>query len=618
MVVVCEVERLAVNDWDAVIGTIRRDVAAHHDIAPDAVILVRAGSMPKTSSGKNQRHACRSQFLEDSLATLAEYFTWPYRTDPTSATNADGHTKGATTNGKQFSVDGVLAIVYEKVRLVAKERAGTLRPDTNIIELGLDSLERIEIANLISDHFGGSFPEEVLQEIETCRAVAEAVCQYLAPCTSNGQNRNGAQRDSYCIDDIPEYQRLKATLEMLADHNLPNPYFRQHDGIARDTTSIEGTTLVNFCSYNYLGMSGEPEVSRAAAAAIEQYGTSVSASRLVSGERPIHRELEQEIAQFINAEDVLVFVGGHATNETTIGHLVGNGDLILHDALAHNSILQGAMLSGAERRSFPHNDWRALDTTLNQVRDQYRRVLVAVEGTYSMDGDIPDLPQFVSVKKQHHAFLMVDEAHSLGTLGKTGRGIGEHAGVAGDDVDIWMGTLSKSLGSCGGYIGGKRELIEYLKFTAPGFVYSVGMSPPNAAAALAALRLLQREPERVATCRARSAQFLELAKKHGLDTGLSENTPIVPVILGNSKLALYLSARLFNRGINVQPIMYPAVEEKAARLRFFITACHSEAQIERTVAAVAEELAAATPSRTPYFRSAMSVGREDSTSEQPI
>ncbi len=617
MVVVCEVERLAVNDWDAVIGAIRRDVAAHHDIAPDAVILVRSGSMPKTSSGKNQRHACRSQFLEGSLATLAEYFAWPYGTKAAGAAHGDAPPKTAANNGKPPSLDDALAIVYEKVRMVAKERAGKLRPDTNIVELGLDSLERIEIANLVCDHFGASFPEEVLEEIETCQAVAAAICQHLTPRLDKCQHCN-SNGDSYRITDIPEYRRLRIAMEKLADDGLPNPYFRQHEGVARDTTSIAGRTLVNFCSYNYLGMSGDAEVARAAIAAIQQYGTSVSASRLVSGERPIHRELEEEIAQFINSEDALVFVGGHATNETTIGHVVGNGDLILHDALAHNSILQGAMLSGAERRSFPHNDWRALDATLNQVRDQYRRVLIAMEGAYSMDGDIPDLRHFVDVKNRHRALLMVDEAHSLGTVGRTGRGIGEHAGIAGEDVDIWMGTLSKSLGSCGGYIGGKRELIEYLKFTAPGFVYSVGLSPPNTAAALAALRLLQREPERVAKCQARAALFLKLARKHGLNTGLSENTPIIPVILGNSRLALQLSARLFKCGINVQPIMYPAVEEKAARLRFFVTSSHTEEQIQATVEKVAEDLARLTPVRAPYFQSAMPVGREDSTSRQPI
>jgi 7-keto-8-aminopelargonate synthetase-like enzyme len=265
--------------------------------------------------------------------------------------------------------------------------------------------------------------------------------------------------------------------------------------------------------------------------------------------------------------------------------------LIVHDALAHNSIIQGAILSGARRRPFPHNDVDALDQLLTQVRREYRRVLVAIEGVYSMDGDYPDLPRFVDVKQRHKALLMIDEAHSMGTMGPHGRGIGEHFDVDPRSVDIWMGTLSKSFGSCGGYIAGNRELVEYLKYTAPGFVYSVGMPPSNAAAALAALRLIEEDPERVARVQDRSRTFLRLAKNRGLNTGLSNNTPVIPVIVGNSLHALQLSRRLFERGINVQPILYPAVEEHAARLRFFVTACHTEAQITETVAAVAEELA---------------------------
>jgi 8-amino-7-oxononanoate synthase len=368
-----------------------------------------------------------------------------------------------------------------------------------------------------------------------------------------------------------------------------------HESITNDRTVIGGRELISFASYNYLGMSGDPAVSRAAKQAIDRYGTSVSASRLVSGEKVIHGQLEQAIASFVGVDDAICFVGGHATNETTIGHLLGPGDLIVHDALAHNSIIQGAILSGARRRPFPHNDWKALDEVLSEIRQDYRRVLVVIEGVYSMDGDFPEVPRFVDVKMRHKAWLMIDEAHSLGTMGPHGRGIGEHFDVDARDVDIWMGTLSKSLGSCGGYIAGCKELIEYLKYTAPGFVFSVGMPPSNVAAALASLRVLEEEPERVARLQARSAQFLRRARQRGLNTGMSDGTPVIPVIVGNSLHALRLSRRLFERGINVQPILYPAVEEQAARLRFFITACHTEQQIDKVVDAVAEELRAIDP-----------------------
>jgi 7-keto-8-aminopelargonate synthetase-like enzyme len=217
-------------------------------------------------------------------------------------------------------------------------------------------------------------------------------------------------------------------------------------------------------------------------------------------------------------------------------------------------------------------------------------VLIAIEGVYSMDGDYPHLPGFLEVKQRHKALLMIDEAHSLGTMGPGGRGIGEHFGVSRDSVDIWMGTLSKSLGSCGGYIAGSRELVEFLKYTAPGFVYSVGLPPGSAAAAFAALEQIQALPQRVQQLQTNSRLFLQLAQERGLDTGLSHDTPVIPIITGNSLLALQLSRGLLDQGINVQPILYPAVEEKAARLRFFITSLHTEAQIGAAVNAVAETL----------------------------
>ena len=248
-----------------------------------------------------------------------------------------------------------------------------------------------------------------------------------------------------------------------------------HEGITNDRTVIDGRELINFASYNYVGTSGDPLVSAAAKAAIDRYGTSVSASRLASGEKVIHGELESAIARFIGTEAAVTFVGGHATNESVIGHLVGPGDLVLQDALAHNSIVEGAILSGARRRPFTHNDWQAADRLLEQFRHEYRRVLLVIEGVYSMDGDFPDLPRFIEVKKRHKALLMIDEAHSIGVLGHHGRGIGEHFDVNRSDVDIWMGTMSKALGSCGGYIAGSRALVEFLKYTAPGFVFSVGL-----------------------------------------------------------------------------------------------------------------------------------------------
>jgi 8-amino-7-oxononanoate synthase len=393
------------------------------------------------------------------------------------------------------------------------------------------------------------------------------------------------------FDLHPGYQQLRIMTDGAARLGISSPFFKHHEGIAGGRTRIGGREFLNFSSYNYLGLSGHPEVSGAAKAAIDRYGTSVSASRAVSGERPLHRELERAIAGAYGVDDAVVFVSGHATNVTTIGYLFGARDLVLHDELIHNSTLQGIQLAGARRLPFPHNDWAALDALLSQQRREFERVLIVVEGIYSMDGDFPDLPQLVQIKRRHKVFLMVDEAHSFGVMGATGLGIREHFALSGADVDIWMGTLSKTLAGCGGYIAGSTALVEHLKFLAPGFLYSVGMPPPVAASSLAALQLMRKEPARVATLQARGSQFLVLARKAGIDTGTSAGISVIPAIVGSSLRAARLSQALFERGINAQPILYPAVPEKLARLRFFMCCEHSETDIQHAVSAVAAELA---------------------------
>ncbi|NOZ40128.1 MAG: aminotransferase class I/II-fold pyridoxal phosphate-dependent enzyme [Planctomycetes bacterium] len=642
LVLVQETVRRRDLDFPSILEAIRKKVAGTHELPVAAIVLIKTRSIPKTSSGKIQRHACHDGYLAGTLAAQAtwsaetgkveiipslrrrrktvaatesteEVATWVEEGDlleasqestplsqvepkaPVGAEPLNGAVipPQPTTKPPTDKTTEIAEIVFEQVRSIGRERVGLLDLDTNIVELGLDSLERIEIIAALEDTFGGRFPEAVLPEMETCGEVVEAIQQHLG-----GQVKAKMARPTRVIipdeDHIftksADYLRLQENLEVTRLPGHENPFFTVHEGITNDRTMIGGQEYINFCSYNYLGMSGDPVIVEAARRAVAKFGTSVSASRLVSGQKPIHVQLERAIADFIGVENSLVFVGGHSTNETVIGHMFGAGDLIMHDGLSHNSILQGAMLSGARRRPFRHNDWQECDRILEEVRHEYRRVLIVAEGVYSMDGDYCDLPHLIDIKKKHKAYLMIDEAHSLGTMGLHGRGMAEHFDINPRDIDIWMGTLSKSFGSCGGYIAGASALIEYLKYTAPGFVYSVGLSPPNTAAALASINLLQEEPDRVAQLSGNSRLFLRLAKREGLHTGTSNNTPVVPVITGNSEYALRLSQALFQRGINVQPILYPAVEESAARLRFFITSTHTEQQIRETVAAVAEEL----------------------------
>jgi len=391
---------------------------------------------------------------------------------------------------------------------------------------------------------------------------------------------------------LPEVQALRERKAALAAAGFAMPYFQVHDRATGATTRMEGREFINFSSYNYLGLSGDPRVNQAAADAVARHGTSASASRVASGERPLHGELERALAGFLGCDDALVLVSGHSTNVAVLGHLFGPEDLIVHDSLAHDSIITGARLSGARRLAFPHNDLTALAELLARERPKARRALIAVEGVYSMDGDLAPLPEIVRLKHDYDALLLVDEAHSLGVLGDTGRGVGEHFGTTRADVDLWMGTLSKSLASCGGYIAGEAALIDYLRFTTPGFLYSVGLPPMNAAAALAALNVIVAHPELPRKLRASSEHFRRLCRAQGVDIGTSEHSAVVPCITGASDRALRLAQTLRGRGINVQPIFHPAVDEGKARLRFFVTSDHTAEQLGHAAGLLGEQLSA--------------------------
>ena len=389
---------------------------------------------------------------------------------------------------------------------------------------------------------------------------------------------------------LPEYQTLRvqrATADML---KIEVPFFRMHEGRAADTTMVDGHKALNFSTYDYLALNGDPRVVAAAKAAIDRYGTSVGASRPTAGERPIYRDLEAALARFCGTEAALCFVSGHATNVSVIGSLLNSKDVIFADALAHNSLIEGAKLSGATCLVFAHNDCDALEALLRQHRPRFRRALIAVEGLYSMDGDVPDMERLLGIKRRYDAWLLVDEAHSDGVLGERGRGIAEEQGIDPGEVEIWMGTLSKAFASTGGYIAGSQALIEFLKTHCAGFVYSVGMPPAMAASALAALQVIEQEPARVAALRANGSLFLQRARAAGLDVGDSIGASVVPVVVGDTLNTVVLANRLLEHGLYVTPIIFPAVGEKQARLRFFITSRHTPEQIETAVELTAREL----------------------------
>ncbi|MCB9685577.1 MAG: aminotransferase class I/II-fold pyridoxal phosphate-dependent enzyme [Alphaproteobacteria bacterium] len=387
-----------------------------------------------------------------------------------------------------------------------------------------------------------------------------------------------------------EVRVLRSRLDVVSGWAGEVPFFREHPARAGATSHVAGREVIHFGSYDYLGLCGHPCVSEAAVEAVARYGTSPSASRVASGQRTLHRELEEALAALHGVDAALAMVSGHATNVSVLGQLVGPRDLVVADELVHNSILEGVRLAGATLRLHRHLDLDHLSLLLRALRRRARRVLVVTEGVFSMDGDAPDLVGLLEVVRRHGALLMVDEAHSIGVLGETGRGLAEHAGVDPREVDLWMGTLSKAFAGCGGYVAGSAALIDWLRYTVPGFVYSVGMSPPVAAASLAAIGVLREEPERVRRLMRNARAFRDGARAAGLDTGSSSAGAVVPVITGSSYRSIKLSDALLREGINVDAAIAPAVPQGGARLRFFLTAAHTPAQIERTLSVLAEQI----------------------------
>lgn len=381
---------------------------------------------------------------------------------------------------------------------------------------------------------------------------------------------------------LPGYVELQHQKNYLKTFQSQDLFFQEGEGYSGSEIIFTNKKYINYSGYNYLGLANNPDIIAKVKQAIDQYGTSVSASRLVGGNKILHTLLEQKIAAFIGTENALVFSAGHATNVNTITYLMGPKDVIFYDALSHNSLIQGALFSGASRFSYAHNNPEHLAELLYTYRSQYERALIITEGVFSMDGDISPVPAFIKLKKEYDCWLMIDEAHSLGTIGKQGKGVCEYFNVSANDVDILMGTLSKSLASCGGYIAGSQALIDNLKYKSPGFIFSAGISPANTAAALYSLQKIEEESWRVTQLQQNSAIFLERLKSLGLNTGLSHHTPIIPVIMNDEKKILELSLSLKNDGIFAMPILYPAVPRNLSRMRFFINSSHTSNDIIKT------------------------------------
>jgi len=353
-------------------------------------------------------------------------------------------------------------------------------------------------------------------------------------------------------------------------------YLQPVEAIDGASVTIGGRSLLLGSSYSYLGLIGHPVIQHAARDALNHYGTGTHGVRLLAGNTDLHDRLEQRISAFSGTEAAVVYSSGYLANVAVISALVGRTDAVICDKLNHASIVDGCLLSGAKFIRVPHSDTAALIRELTALPAAMGK-LVVVDGVFSMDGDVINLPRVVDACRQSRAILMVDESHSLGVLGPEGRGIESHFGLQ-DVIDLKMSSLSKSIPSAGGYIAGSEDLITYLKHVSRAFVFSAALPPASAAAAIAALDVMEREPERVRTVQAHARTLRKRLRDGGIQVR-EDPTPIIPVITGDDVPALRMSRALYDRGVFVPPIVSPAVPPKTSRLRVTVTAAHNDEQV---------------------------------------
>ena len=347
--------------------------------------------------------------------------------------------------------------------------------------------------------------------------------------------------------------------------------------------TVDGRELLCFCSNNYLGLADHPALAEAARAAAQEYGTGSGASRLISGTMAVHRELEDAVARFKQTEAAIVFPTGYMANVGVIPTLVGRGDTVYCDRHNHASIFDGCRLSGATLRVYPHVDVDKLDALLGRKRAG--RALVITDTVFSMDGDIAPLPELVEVCERRGTMLMIDEAHATGVLGEGGRGATEHFGVEPGRIPVVMGTLSKAVGSLGGYVAGSGDMIDLLVNKARSFIYTTALPPAVCAASIAGLRIIEGEPERREALWRRTRQLQDGLRARGFDIGATE-TPITPALVGESRAAVDLSNRLLDAGILAPAIRPPTVPEGSARIRLTPMATHAAEDVDALLSAL--------------------------------
>ncbi len=369
-------------------------------------------------------------------------------------------------------------------------------------------------------------------------------------------------------------------LSVAANAKGINPYFRPIESEQDTEVMINGKKVLMFGSNSYLGLTNHPKIKEASKKAIDQYGTGCAGSRFLNGTLDIHLELEQKLAEFVGKEAAIVFSTGYQVNLGVVSALAGRNDYLLFDEYNHASIIDGGRLSFAKNLKFKHNDMADLERLLKSLPEAGVKLIV-VDGVFSMEGHIANVPEIVALAEKYGANVMVDDAHGFGVLGDHGRGTANHFGLT-DKVDLMMGTFSKSLASLGGFIAADKVIIEFLKYNARSLMFSASATPASTASALAALEIIKSEPERIERLRHLTRYTLKNVKERGFDTGETE-TPIIPIYIREDSKTFAFTNLLFHQGVFVSPVISPAVKSENSMVRFALMATHTEKQIDYAI-----------------------------------
>jgi 8-amino-7-oxononanoate synthase len=587
-----EVERL--------ISRIRQAVAEEFEIQLHQVAFVMPGSFPRTTSGKVQRAACRSRMLKGSLEEV--YFSNALKQYLPQSVNV-----GVNSPSNDFK-NSIRDYVLTALRRDLKLKVDHIDFDTPLTSLGVDSLGMVTLAVDLEEKTGKQISGDTLYENQTINELAvylsgaaasrkdqRTACKSMVEANRSVHVNNKASAEAAAVQPaiLPEQmeslnaatgfvdgtERYRQATRRFDNWQKEGKYFF-HTPFSEQSDAwvvCGGRQMLMLGSYSYLGLLKHPGVIAASCRATEGFGTGAHGARILAGTTELHNSLEEKIASMMMAEDAIVYSSGFVTNVATITALVREGDFVIGDAWNHASIVDGCKFSGATFLTFSHNDMASLEQCLTKAGVSHK--LVVVDAVYSMEGDIADLPGIVKLCKKYGAMLMVDEAHSLGVIGKTGRGVREHFGLKADDVDVKMGTLSKALASAGGFVAGSKEMINYLKHNARGYLFSSALPAPQIAAADAAIDVMMREPQRVENLRRIVKQYLGGLKALGFSTFKSE-TAIVPIACGADERAIEMTALCREAGLYIVPVFYPAVPMNSSRLRTCVTASHTKEDIQ--------------------------------------